>query len=247
ETLEGDIDGTEELFLMLQNVPVPLDHFPINDLTSKVFSFMVKKGKHFSGKVIPLFPNMFVQPTEDEGEGSERPSKPQPIPSPPYLKGSGGNHGGQPSSDKSLLGNEGDMRLQSVYDLCISLCTQVTDQAKEIKHFKAQIKKLKKKSKPGRKSTKAEPSVHKDPAFDELGEDAIDYMDTKDAQYVGRTRYVGHEEKESTKKEVSTKGALSTDKKKVSTDKEEVSTDIPDEGTDKVEVSTDKPDEGTVD
>ncbi|GJY08570.1 putative ribonuclease H-like domain-containing protein [Tanacetum coccineum] len=51
----------------LKNVPVPLDHFPINALTSKVFSFMVKKGKHFSGKVTPLFPNMLVQPTEDEG------------------------------------------------------------------------------------------------------------------------------------------------------------------------------------
>ncbi|GJX51470.1 hypothetical protein Tco_0278315 [Tanacetum coccineum] len=157
----------------LKNVPVPLDHFPINALTSKVFSFMVKKGKHFSGKVTPLFPNMLVQPTEDEGEGSERPSEPQPIPSPPHPstdqhetqtnpsprpsptshipdsipEGSGGNHGGQSSSDKSLSGNEGDMTLQSVYDLCISLCTQVTDQAKEIKHLKAHIKKLKKKAK----------------------------------------------------------------------------------------------------
>ncbi|GJR97357.1 putative ribonuclease H-like domain-containing protein [Tanacetum coccineum] len=49
-------------------------------------------------------------------------------------------HRGQSSSDKSLSGNEGDMTLQSVYDLCISLCKQVTDQAKEIKHLKAQIK-----------------------------------------------------------------------------------------------------------
>ncbi|GJR38992.1 hypothetical protein Tco_1214676 [Tanacetum coccineum] len=61
---------------------------------------------------------------------------------------SGGNHGGQSSSDKSLSGNEGDMTLQSVYDLCISLCTHVTDQAKEIKHLKAHIKKLKKQAKP---------------------------------------------------------------------------------------------------
>ncbi|GJV96057.1 hypothetical protein Tco_1547634 [Tanacetum coccineum] len=124
----------------LKNVHVPLDHFPINALTSKVFSFMVKKGKHFSGKVTPLFPNMLVQPTEDEGEGSERPSEPQPIPSPPHPstdqhetqtnpsprpsptshitdsipEGSGGNHGGQSSSDKSLSGNEGGMTLQSV-------------------------------------------------------------------------------------------------------------------------------------
>ncbi|GJU24744.1 hypothetical protein Tco_1163365 [Tanacetum coccineum] len=177
-------------------------------------------------------------------------------------EGSGRNHGGQSSSDKSLLGNEGGMTLQSVYDLCISLCTQVTDQAKEIKHLKAQIKKLKKKAKPvithhrawmksvsmkqrlagkkslktqwmqkesvskqGRKSAKAEPSVHKDPAFDELDDDEIDYMETEDAQDVGRTRYVVHEEKESAEKEVS------TDKQEVSADKEKVSTDRPDEGT----------------
>ncbi|GJR79956.1 putative ribonuclease H-like domain-containing protein [Tanacetum coccineum] len=120
----------------LVNVPVPLDHFPVNALTSKVFSFMVKKGKHFSGKVTPLFASMLSDP-------SPRPSPTPHIPdSIPEV--SGGNHGGQSSSDKSLSGNEGDMTLQSVYDLCISLCTQVTDQAKEIKHLKAQIKKLKK-------------------------------------------------------------------------------------------------------
>ncbi|GJX21412.1 copia protein [Tanacetum coccineum] len=65
----------------LANVPVPLDHFPVNTLTSKVFSFMVKKGKHFSGKVTPLFATMLVQPTKDEGAPSERPSEAQPTPS----------------------------------------------------------------------------------------------------------------------------------------------------------------------
>ncbi|GJT67646.1 hypothetical protein Tco_1019126 [Tanacetum coccineum] len=82
-------------------------------------------------------------------------------------------------------------------------------------------------SKQGRKSAKAEPTVHKDLAFDELDDDAIDYMETEDAQDVGRTRYVVHEEKESAEKEVSTKDALNT----AHTDKEEVSTDRPDEGT----------------
>ncbi|GJU42122.1 hypothetical protein Tco_1195079 [Tanacetum coccineum] len=152
------------------------------------------------------------------------------------LEGSGRNHRGQSSSDKSLSGNEGDMTLQSVYDLCISLCTQVTNQAKEIKHLKAQIKKLKKKAKPvityyrswmksvsmkqrlagkkslkkqwmqmesvskqERKSAKAEPRVYKDPVFDELDDDEIE---TKDAQDLGRTRYVVHEEKKSAEKEV---------------------------------------------
>ncbi|GJQ90499.1 hypothetical protein Tco_0001638 [Tanacetum coccineum] len=108
----------------LKNVPVPLDHFPINTLTSKVLSFMVKKGKNFSGNVTPLFDSMLVQPTEDEGEASERPSESQPIPSPSHPsedqpesqpdpsprpspsipipdsnpEGSGGNHGGHNSS-----------------------------------------------------------------------------------------------------------------------------------------------------
>ncbi|GJS37506.1 hypothetical protein Tco_0535888 [Tanacetum coccineum] len=71
------------------------------------------------GNVTPLFHSMLVQPTEDEGEVSERPSKSQPIPSPTHLskdqpesqpdlyprpsfsipipdsnpEGSGGNHG----------------------------------------------------------------------------------------------------------------------------------------------------------
>ncbi|GKG46646.1 hypothetical protein Tco_0501492, partial [Tanacetum coccineum] len=81
-------------------------------------------------------------------------SDPSPRPSPstyiPYSipESSDGNQGGYSSSDKSLLGNEGDMTLQSIYDLCISLCTHVSDQAKEIQHLKVQIKKLKKQAKP---------------------------------------------------------------------------------------------------
>ncbi|GJT83643.1 hypothetical protein Tco_1057985 [Tanacetum coccineum] len=294
--------------LTLKSVPVPLDHFPVNALTSKVFSFMVKKGKHFSGKVTPLFSNMLVQPTEDEGEQSERPSEPHLTPSPPHPcevhvepqsdpsprslptthipdsipESSGGNHGGQSSSDKSLSRNEGDMTLQSVYDLCISLCTQVTDQAKEIKHLKAQIKKLKKKAKPviahhrawmksvsmkqrlagkkslkkqwmqkesvskqERKPAKAEPSVHKDPLFDELTDDMLDYMDTENAQDVRRTRNVVYEEEESAENAVSTEDVVSTDKEKVSTDRSKVSTDRSRVSTDKEKDSTDRPYERT--
>ncbi|GJS64516.1 hypothetical protein Tco_0679080 [Tanacetum coccineum] len=240
--------------LNLKNVPVPLDHFPINALTSKVLSFMVKKGKNFSGNVTPLFDSMLVQPTEDEGEASERPSESQPIPSPPHPsedqpksqpdpslrpspsipipdsnpEGSGGNHGGQSSSDRSLSGNEDGLTLQSVYDLCISLCKQVIIQAKEIKDLKAHIKKLKKKARPmithhkawmksGRKTAKSKTTAHKDQAFDDLDDfGAMDYMETEDA----------HNEK-----------GVST--------KDQVSTVKPDEGTDRPKVSTDKIDEGT--
>ncbi|GJU09444.1 putative ribonuclease H-like domain-containing protein [Tanacetum coccineum] len=178
----------------LANISVPLDHFPVNSLTSKVFSFMIKKGKHFSGKVTPLFDTMLVQPTQDEGAFSERLSDEQPSPSPaltsdiPYEpqtdsspahtsevpiehqpdssprpspkpsptpivpdsipEPTGQNLGDHSSNDTSLSGNEDDMTLPNVYDLCISLCQQVSDQAKEIKLLKAKITKLKKKAKP---------------------------------------------------------------------------------------------------
>ncbi|GKA43788.1 hypothetical protein Tco_0736512 [Tanacetum coccineum] len=83
----------------------------------------------------------------------------------------------------------------------------------------------------------AEPSVHKDPLFDELPDDTLDYMDTKDSQDVGRTRDVVNEEKETVDDKVSTEDALSTaqqTQQKVSTDKEKAkdSTVSPDEGTD---------------
>ncbi|GJR35917.1 hypothetical protein Tco_1211601 [Tanacetum coccineum] len=142
------------------------------------------------------------------------------------------NHGGHPSVIDPFR-NEVAMTLQSVNDLCNSLCDKgLQIKPKKLKHLKAQINEAKKAkpvwmqkesvSKQGRKSTKAEPTVHKDPAFDELDDDAIDYMETEGAQDVGRTRYVVHEEKESTKKEVSTEDALNTAQPKVSTNKEEV-------------------------
>ncbi|GJR57741.1 ribonuclease H-like domain-containing protein [Tanacetum coccineum] len=103
-------------------------------------------------------------------------------------------------------------------------------------------------SKQERKPTKAEPTVHIDPAFDELNDDTIDYMETEDAQDVGRTSYVVHEEKESAEKGVSTaQSIVSTDKPEDSTNKLDEGTDKPKVSTDKEEVSTDRPDEGTVD
>ncbi|GJU16611.1 hypothetical protein Tco_1144577 [Tanacetum coccineum] len=162
----------------------------------------------------------------DQHETQTNPS-PKPLPTshiPDSIpESSGGNHGGQSSSDKSLSGNEGDMTLK--------------------------IKKLKKKANPvityhrawmksGRKSAKAEPSIHKDPAFDVLDDDEINHMETEDVQDVGRTRNVVYEEKESDEDAVSTDDALGTDKKKFSTDKEK-------DSTNKEKDSTDRPDEGT--
>ncbi|GJW67320.1 hypothetical protein Tco_0121744 [Tanacetum coccineum] len=56
-----------------------------------------------------------------------------------------------------------------------------------------------------RKLAKAEPTVHKDPAFDDLDDivdDVIDYMESEDAQDEWRTSSVVLEEKESTQKGV---------------------------------------------
>ncbi|GJV88609.1 putative ribonuclease H-like domain-containing protein [Tanacetum coccineum] len=239
---------------------------------------------------VPLVPQTDPSPPHSSDAPFEPQTDPSPRPSPSTIipdsipESSGGNLGGLSSSDKSLSGNEGEMTLQSVYDLCISLCTQVSDQAKEIQHLKAQIKKLKKQAKPvvkhhrawmksvslkqrlarkrsskkqwvhresvskqGRKFAKGEPTVHKDPLFDEIPEDLLDYMETEDAQDKGRTRDVVDEEKENDKDVLSTEDVLSTAQQKVSTDKEKVSTDRPIVSTDGSKVSTDRQKDSTDD
>ncbi|GJU80905.1 hypothetical protein Tco_1283270 [Tanacetum coccineum] len=208
----------------LKDVPVPLDHFLVLTLTIKVLTFMVKKGKNFSGKVTPLFDSMLVQQTEDESIPDSNP------------KGSGGNHGGQSSNDTSLSGNEDEIK-----DLKAQI-KQLKKKARPvIKHHKAWIKSvsmkkrlarkksMKKKlmqmesvSKQGRKTFKSVPTVHKDPAFDDL-DDAMDYMETEDAHDEGTM-------KDSEETRVSTEDQVSTDKLKVSTDKPNKGTAEPKDG-----------------
>ncbi|GJU93601.1 hypothetical protein Tco_1318357 [Tanacetum coccineum] len=247
--------------------------FDAIQLMGKVFSFMVKKGKHFSGNVTPLFATMLVQPTQDEGAPSERPSEAQPTPSPAptsevpkshrlthlllkLVETSGENLGGHSSSDKSLSGNEGDMTLQSVYDLCLSLCAQVSDQAKEIQHLKAQITKLKKQAKKlssntiegnGPEKCLIEVKIDKKELLKETkgAQRVFDHMETENAQDVGRTREMVDEDKEIDENILSTEDVLSTDKEGVSTDMEKVSTDRPIVSNDGSKVSTDRQIEGT--
>ncbi|GJS56825.1 hypothetical protein Tco_0651609 [Tanacetum coccineum] len=232
------------------------------------------------GKVTPLFDSILVQQTEDEGDASERPSDSPPIPSPPHPnedqsqiqpdpspkpspttyipdsipEGSGGNLGGQSSNDASLLGNEDGLTLQSVYDLCVSLCKQVTAQAKEIKALKAQVKKLKKGVKPllthhkaWMKTRLARNTSLKKRGYTRNVDDTLDYIETEDDQNEGRTSSMVLEEKESANKEVSTEGPVSTDKQNEGTDKKNDGTDKQDGGTDSTKVSTDRKGEGTVD
>ncbi|GJS04175.1 putative ribonuclease H-like domain-containing protein [Tanacetum coccineum] len=142
-------------------------------------------------------------------------------------------------------------------------------QAKEIKALKAQVNKLKKGVKPlithhkawmksvalktrlarktSLKKKRGEPSVHKDLVFDDLDNDAMDYMETKDAQDKGRTSSVVLEEKESTYMEVSIEATVSTIKPNKGTDKRNEGTDKQDGGTDSTKVSTDRQGKGTAD
>ncbi|GKF30823.1 hypothetical protein Tco_0100621, partial [Tanacetum coccineum] len=152
----------------LINVPVPLDHFPVNALTSKVLSFMVKKGKHFSGKVTPLFASMLVQPTEDEGATSKRPSEPQPTPFPPHPS----EASVEPQSDPS------PRPLPS---------THIPDSIPESSGGNHGAKISRKEILKEKMDAKGV-CIHKDPLFDELADDMLDYMDTEDAQDVGRAR-----------------------------------------------------------
>ncbi|GJZ98500.1 putative ribonuclease H-like domain-containing protein, partial [Tanacetum coccineum] len=80
-------------------------------------------------------------PIEQQNDPSPRPSPSTIIPD-SIPEASGGNIRGHSSSDKSLSGNEGELTLQSVYDLCLSLCASGFRSTKEIpNHLKAQIKK----------------------------------------------------------------------------------------------------------
>ncbi|GJS87454.1 hypothetical protein Tco_0770090 [Tanacetum coccineum] len=176
--------------LTLKNVHVPLDHFPVNALTFKVFSFMVKQGKHFSGKVTPLFLTMLVQPTEDEGEGSERQSEPQPTPSPPHTKGSGGNHRAQAIEIKTLKAQ----------------IKQLKKKARPvINHYKAWFGAGRK----AVKSSKDAPSVTTHPNWDDLEETLDEVMDYTLVQDEGKTDKVD-EKGESTAKPEDNKPKEST-------------------------------------
>ncbi|GJX42740.1 hypothetical protein Tco_0257730 [Tanacetum coccineum] len=271
----------------------------------------------FLGKVTPLFAIMLVQPTQDEGVSSERPSEAQPTPSPvptsevPYepqtdsspsqtsevpiehhshlsprpsptinITGSipassGENLGGHSSSDKSLSGNEDEMTIQSVYDIFLSLCKQVSDQAKEIQALKAQITKLKKQVKPvikhhraylksvslkhrfPRKSFSKKHRVNKESISKQgrkfvKGESSVQRDPLFDEMPEDT---VDHMDTENAQDEGRTREIVDEDKEiderilstedVLSTDIENVSTDIPIVSTDRSKVSTDRQIEGT--
>ncbi|GJZ98782.1 hypothetical protein Tco_0671235 [Tanacetum coccineum] len=121
--------------------------------------------------------------------------------------------------------NEDDMTLPNVYDLCISLCKQVIDQAKEIKLLKAQITKLKK---------QAKPKGDKRNRWDKQGIDEV-RLSTEDVVSTDKEGVSTDFEKVSTDKPI-----VSTDGSKVSTDEQIEGTDEQVEGTEEIFESTEE-------
>ncbi|GJZ37582.1 hypothetical protein Tco_0583773, partial [Tanacetum coccineum] len=181
----------------------------------------------------------------------------------------GENLGDHSSNDTSLSGNEDDMTLQNVYDLCISLCQQVSDQAKEIKLLKAQITKLKKQAKPvikhfkaylktvslqqrlSRKSSSKKQRMHKKYVSKQgrkiaKGESSVQRDPLFDVMPEDN---IDHMETDNAQSEGRTREMVDEDKEidevrlstedEVSTVKERVSTDFEKVSTDKPKVSTD--------
>ncbi|GJV29004.1 putative ribonuclease H-like domain-containing protein [Tanacetum coccineum] len=99
------------------------------------------KGSTFEPNTDSSLAHTSEVPIEQQNDPFPRPSPSTIIPD-SIPEASGGNIRGHSSSDKSLSGNEGELTLQSVYDLCLSLCASGFRSTKEIpNHLKAQIKK----------------------------------------------------------------------------------------------------------
>ncbi|GJW61102.1 ribonuclease H-like domain-containing protein [Tanacetum coccineum] len=205
-----------------------------------IFDAIQLMRSQLANSTVPLY-HFPVNALTNEGSPFRKPSEAQPTPSL--------THPSEvpivPQTDSSPTHPSEKLLVES---------WEVSDQAKEIQYLKAPIKKLKKQAKPiikhhrawmqsGRKFAKGEPSVHRDPLFDEIPEE--DYMETENAQDVGRTSDIVGEEKENDKDVLSTEDVLSTNKEKLSTDKKKVSTDRPIVSTEGSKVSTVRQIEGT--
>ncbi|GJT85997.1 xylulose kinase-1 [Tanacetum coccineum] len=168
--------------------------FDAIQLMGKVFSFMVKKGKHFSGKVTPLFATMLVQPTQDEGASSERPSEAQPTPSPAPT--SEVPH--EPQTDSSpAQTSEVPLEHQTNPSPRPSPTTTIPDSIIPKKLWKNL----------GGKKISSQGRAYQ--------RNIVDHMETENAQNEGRTREMVDEDKEIDENILSTEDVLSTDKEGV--------------------------------
>ncbi|GJU92622.1 putative ribonuclease H-like domain-containing protein [Tanacetum coccineum] len=128
-----------------------------------------------------------------EASKKKQQNDPSPRPSPSTFipdsipEASGGNIGGHSSSDKSLSGNEGELTLQSVYDLCLLFYVHSFKSAIEISTLEGSDQTDQEVAKPSKEIT----------LFDEIPEDYVDhYRKPENAQDCGEDREIVDEEKE---------------------------------------------------
>ncbi|GKA87788.1 hypothetical protein Tco_0809552 [Tanacetum coccineum] len=155
---------------------------PFNDVyitpahTLKVFSNMSRKGLKFLGRITPLFSNMLASAEVEKGEGSEKPTQPQPTPYPTQPRdqvqlSNDSPHSGGNTSERA----EGGLNLEELLSLCTNLSNMVLTletakdaQAAKILKLKTRMKKMEKLEK------KCKPTH------------GMDYMDTEEAVTEGR-------------------------------------------------------------
>ncbi|GJR01557.1 hypothetical protein Tco_0524541 [Tanacetum coccineum] len=192
----------------LKNVPVPLDHFPINALTTKRMKVKFQKDHLKPNPHLLLLTQVQTSLSHNLTHLSDLLLLTQFLI--PF--------------QKALVGimEEKAKPVISHHNAWIKSVSMKKRLARK-KSLKTKLMQKESVSKQGRKPAKSEPTVHKDPAFDDL-DDAMDYMETEDAHDEGTV-------KDSEETRVSTEDPVSTDKTKVSTDKLKVSTDKPNEGT----------------
>ncbi|GJX43915.1 putative ribonuclease H-like domain-containing protein [Tanacetum coccineum] len=187
-------------YKQLANVPVPLDHFPVNTLTSKVFSFMVKKGKHFSGNVTPLFASCWFNQLMDAVLLQISIWIAQPT----------------PSMLHSDITNE--PQTKSSY---LTHTSEVADQAIEIQHLRLRLQKKSRRQLNLYSNTTAAWAASVSLKHDwqeeilkeKLGAQRVytlDHMETENAQVGGRIRDIMGEEKEIDENILSTEISLLT-------------------------------------
>ncbi|GJR27401.1 hypothetical protein Tco_1103633 [Tanacetum coccineum] len=221
----------------------------------EIIDFLKRSSIHHALTISPVVSTTFVEQFWTSAKSktinnvrhigaapSPRPSPTTTIPA-SIPETSGETLGGHSSNDKSLSGNKGDMTIQGVYDLCLSLCKQQRCPRRELLSKKTKDGTKRLISKQGRKIAKGESSVQRDHLFDVMPEDKIDLMETENAQSEGRSREMVDEDKEIDERRLSTEDVVSTG---TSTDEQVEGTEEPNEGTDENLEGTKEQNEDTV-
>ncbi|GJU91497.1 uncharacterized mitochondrial protein-like protein [Tanacetum coccineum] len=133
---------------------------------------------------IDSLPNQMLK-RKDEGAPSERQSEAQPTPSPRPSEPHTSEVPTEPQTDPSPRPSPSTIIPDSIPDVLGESLEQILARKRFLKKqwvYKESV------SKQGRKFAKGEPSVHRDPLFDDIPKDTLDHIETENVQVMGRTR-----------------------------------------------------------